>query len=192
MFNTTAAAERFPYSFDEMNEQLLCNLARGSAQGAPHPEDRIDSSEIKPDISHIAAPTEEQNEVLHTKSESPILIRGESTEVEDEAEAEDNTNPDEPVQLSANPENADTESGGNQSPEGSPVEGLVENPDQGAEEEEQQESPNNAETVSNSDISQTGSGISINSRLRAHAFSKHLADYEFLPVHDCSNRNEFF
>jgi len=199
MFNIKAAAERFPYTFDEMNEQLLDNLARGGSKWAQHREHRIELSEVKPDILHNSSPREEQNremggenEVGPHNSESPILIRGESADVKDGAESEDNPNPDAAVHESANPENVDAESNGHQSPEGSPVEDMVQTPEQASDDDQQPESPNNDETESDGDISQTGSGISINSRLRAHAFRKHLADYEFLPDHDCSNLNEFF
>ena len=82
-----AAAEQYPYTFDETNETLLRNFARVHPQGAPYPEDSVDLSELKPDISHTASPTEEQsremggeNEFVRTNSESPILIRGESSE----------------------------------------------------------------------------------------------------------------
>ena len=61
MFNTKAAAEQYPYTFDETNESLLRNFARGREQGAPHLEDRGDLSEIKPEISPTLSNTEKQN-----------------------------------------------------------------------------------------------------------------------------------
>ena len=68
-----------------------------------------------------------ENEVVHTNSESPILIHGESSDEEDEAV--DNTVADADVAQSVNPENINSESNGHQSPEGSPVEDMVQTPD---------------------------------------------------------------
>ena len=83
-------------------------------------------SEIKPDISHTSFNAEKENRemsvehaVVRPKSESPILIHGESADEEDESE--DNPNPAVNPLQSANPENIDTEPNGRQSLEGSPV-----------------------------------------------------------------------
>ena len=120
-FNNEATAERYPYTFDETNARLLRNSNRRRAQEAGLLEDGLDLSELKPDITHTASPTEEQyrelggeNEVVCSNSGSPILIRGESSDEEDEGE--DNQNPDESVHQSGNPENVDSESNDHQPP----------------------------------------------------------------------------
>ena len=145
MFNTNAAAERYPYTFDETNARLLRNSNRRRAQEAGLLEDGLDLSELKPDISHNSPNTDtsDEHEVVRSNSGSPILIRGESSDEEDEGE--DNQNPDESVQQSGNPENVDTESNDHQPPEGSPVGELVENPEQAAEDEQPEELPNNSD-----------------------------------------------
>ena len=181
VFNKYVAQHSFPYTFDEMNVLLLYN-AGGDDTFQQYARVNITSTDYsyKFPATSLSIDEPSSNNTVSTPELSPTqsVHSVRASPIEQQA-----------VEVDCFlPENDDDEVAHN-SPAAEQNVGHTCSSDQESigpsASAHGSQSPTHSDNDPTSPESQTGSGVSISSRLRSHAFSKHLADFEFLPDNEC-------